>query len=115
MAGPVDTGLYGAPRSHFGRLRRLSPLRGSAEPPIQGFSGPERRFRLSYEHGSPDRIFHHEKVIPQVLDKQRRRVVSPDTARIAERLEVVLGDCNSGIFSGLDNHTAKTTALPVQG
>ena len=115
MAGRVDTGLYGAPRSPFGRLRRLSPLRGSAEPPIPGFSGPERRFRFSNEHRSPDGIVHHEKVVPQVLDKQRRRIVRPDTTRIAERLEVVLGDCNSGIFSGLDNHTAKTTALLVEG
>ena len=115
MAGAVDTGLYGAPRSLFGYLRRLSPLRGSAESPIQGPSGPERRFRFSDEHGSPDRVVYHEKVFPQVFDKQRRRVVAPDTARIAERLEVVLGDCNSGIFSGLDNHTAKTTALLVEG
>ena len=80
-----------------GAIRLEIVAGGKMDPRTRGSSGPERRFRLSYEHGSPD------------------LVVYPGAMGIAERLEVVLGDCNSGIFSGLDNHTAKTTALPVQG
>jgi hypothetical protein len=65
----------------------------------KGFSGPECRFRFPDEHGSPDGVVYHAEVRPQVFDTQRRRVVAPRTMNIAERLEIVFGDCNAGIVS----------------
>ena len=51
-----------------------------------------------------------DKVLPQVFQQQRRRVIHPFPLRIPKRLEIVFGDRHTGIMSGFEYHAAKTTA-----